>query len=218
MDHLISITLNTDTTQQERLRSLQTTFSKACSAVAEVAIAHHCWNRVALHHMVYREMRARFPELGAQMICNAVYSTCRACRLIFQHPKSPLNALLKTRESLPLIRFDPSAPVYFDRHTLSLREGVLSLFTLEGRMKFRITLSKVQEALFHTEKLKEICLTEQQGIFLLRFRLGQPDQIPTQEELDFPEYLVIDENTITSLKGKESSMPSLVISPQGSAQ
>lgn len=194
MDTLLTIPLNTDPEQRLRLEKLRGTFAEACNSVSETALVHQCWNRVALHHMVYREMRERFPELGSQMICNAVYSVCRACRIVFQNPASPFHSLLAARAKLPQLRFSPSAPVYFDRHTLSLRRGVLSLYTLEGRMKFRVTLSEAQDKLFQSEKLKEVSLTEQCGHFLLQFKLGESESLPAASatgNLDLPEYLLI---------------------------
>ncbi len=38
------------------------------------------WNRVALHHLMYRNLRDQFPEMGSQMVCNAIYSVSRTCR------------------------------------------------------------------------------------------------------------------------------------------
>lgn len=227
MDTLITISLDTNPEQQSRLQNLRSMFADACNAVAETALAHQCWNRVALHHMVYREMRERFPDLGSQMICNAVYSVCRACRIVFQNPASPFHSLLAARAKLPQLRFAPSAPVYFDRHTLSLRRGVLSLYTLEGRMKFRVTLNQSQEGLFQSEKLKEISLTENQGRFLLQFKLGQTEttansiakQTPEDTPPDFPEYLLIREVEITPPVAAESEMTNpMLTATQGSAQ
>jgi hypothetical protein len=196
MHYLIDVPLNTNPAQLLSLQSLQKAFAAVCNAVAEHALAQHCWNRVALHHLVYREMRERFPDIGSQMVCNAIYSVSRSCRLLFQHPKSPLLALVSAQKPLPRIQFMPGAPVYFDRHTLSLRNGVLSLYTLEGRIKFRLTLGENQEALFAQEKLREVSLTEQGGVFRLRFQLGEnaaeegaapPDDLPPE----LPEYLLI---------------------------
>jgi len=226
MDYLITIPLNTDPAQRQRLLSLQGIFSDACTAVAAIAVAQQCWNRVALHHMVYREMRERFPGLGAQMVCNAVYSVCRACRLIFLNPSSPLHAMLELRETLPNVRFAPCAPVYFDRHTLSLRRGVLSLYTLEGRMKFKMALDESQEAIFHSEKLKEISLTEYQGRFQLRFQLGQGETLPSpapsksNETLaqHLPEYLLIQELEVASVASKTLQSTTPIIPPESSAQ
>ena len=87
-------------------------------------------------------MRERFPALGSQMICNAVYSVSRTARLVLQHPNSPWNVNKHSDAPLPLLRFAPSAPVYFDRHTLSLKGNVLSMFTLDGRMRFDAALSR----------------------------------------------------------------------------
>ncbi|MBW7901801.1 MAG: hypothetical protein H3C26_10005 [Rhodocyclaceae bacterium] len=198
MDHLIAIPLDTSPAQRQSLHALQQTFAEVCNAVAGRALAQRCWNRVALHHLVYHEMRERFPDLGSQMVCNAIYSVSRACRLLFQNPQSPFHAPAAGNRPLPQVRFAPSAPVYFDRHTLSLRKGVLSMYTLEGRMKFRVNLNETQEAMFAHEKLKEICLSETGGRYALRFRLGSPnaDETPAAkgDAPELPEYLLITEN------------------------
>lgn len=211
MDHLIAISLDASPLQLESLRALQRAFAEACNAVAERAQAQRCWNRVALHHLVYHEMRERFPNLGSQMICNAIYSVSRACRLLFQNPQSPFAAAATSGGALPGVRFAPSAPVYFDRHTLSLRKGVLSLYTLEGRMKFAVSLSAAQEELFTHEKLKEICLSEKNGVFALRFRLGEAAVDPAaagDEAHELPEYLLITEsaaNTANAASDQEAA-------------
>lgn len=196
MHHLIDVPLTTSPAQLLSLQSLQKAFAAVCNAIAEHALAQHCWNRVALHHLVYREMRERFPDIGSQMVCNAIYSVSRSCRLLFQNPQSPLHALITNQQTLPRIQFLPKAPVYFDRHTLSLRKGVLSLYTLEGRIKFRVSLDEDQEALFSTEKLREVSLTERGGTFRLRFQLGETEAGESISSADspapeLPEYLLI---------------------------
>lgn len=197
MDHLIAIPLDTSPAQRQSLFALQQAFAEVCNAVAERALGQRCWNRVALHHLVYHEMRERFPDLGSQMVCNAIYSVSRACRLLFQNPRSPFHAAVAGGGLLPQVRFAPSAPVYFDRHTLSLRKGVLSMYTLEGRMKFRVSLNETQETMFANEKLKEICLSESGGRHALRFRLGTPEPEAAHPApdaaLELPEYLLVTE-------------------------
>jgi len=84
MERLLRIPLNATPQQFERLRSLQVAFAEVCNAIAPVVQRTRCWNRVALHHLVYRGMRERFPALGSQMICNAVYSVSRNARCVFQ--------------------------------------------------------------------------------------------------------------------------------------
>jgi hypothetical protein len=113
---------------------------------------------VALHHLSYHQLRRQFPELGSQMACNAIYSVCRSYRLILEHPQSPLFGKKIQEGQLPELQFLDRSPVFFDRHTLSLQNNKLSLFTLEGRLRFGIELNAQDEIKFRTEKLREIQL------------------------------------------------------------
>jgi hypothetical protein len=62
--------------------------------------------------------------------------------------------------------------VYFDRHTLSIKPGQLSLFTMDGRMRFDLTLSADKLAIFAQAKLREIVLNERlDKVFELSFHL-----------------------------------------------
>jgi len=60
----------------------------------------------------------------------------------------------------------------FDRHTLSIKGTKLSLFTLDGRMHFELTLPEEQLLLFKVAKLREISLTRRlDGLYELAFWL-----------------------------------------------
>jgi hypothetical protein len=192
----LRIVLNGTPAQFARLRALQFAFAEACNAIAAVVQSTRCWNRVALHHLVYRNMRARFPALGSQMICNAVYSVSRNARLVLQHPKSPWNvSRLPPGAPLPLLRFSQTAPVCFDRHTLSLKHRMLSMFTLDGRIRFDLSLSAGDEARFHREKLIEIMLASASGGFDLVFHFAGPDPAGALQQMSaqglLPEYVLI---------------------------
>ena len=62
------------------------------SAIAPLVQQTKVWNRVALHHLAYRQLREQFPEMGSQMVCNAIYSVSRTGRLVFQHPPKPVQS------------------------------------------------------------------------------------------------------------------------------
>ena len=158
--NVLKIPLTCSAQQHARLAALQQTFALACNRVSEIARNNRCWNRVALHHLAYRVVREQFPDLGSQMACNAIYSVCRACRWAYQHPQSPLNAIANPERPLAPILFLNSAPVFFDRHTLSLSEGQLSMFTLDGRIHFKLGISQAHQRRFISEKLKEVALTQ----------------------------------------------------------
>lgn len=157
--------------QVERLVELQAVFAKACNHVTPIAQSTRCWNRVALHHQSYRELRARFPELGSQMVCNAIYAVSRACRIVYQGPQSPFNIKTRPAAVLPLLGFMPNAPVYFDRHTLTLKSGQASLFTLQGRLHCAATINVQQQQHLSALKVQEIALSLRSGRFVLDFRL-----------------------------------------------
>jgi len=207
MKFALTIALDTAPEQVQRLQALQQGFAEVCNALAQVVQQTRVWNRVALHHMTYRSLRAQFPHMGSQMVCNAIYSVSRTCRMVFQHPHSPLHlSRLPQGQALPLLQFSDSCPVYFDRHTLSLKDGRLSMFTLDGRMHFDLTLKAAAEQAFHTHKLREIVLAGAvNGGYSLTFTLVDEAQalaeMPKLTEaeampmpLPIPEYIRVEES------------------------
>lgn len=123
------------------------------------------------------------------MVCNAIYSVSRAARQIFQNRASPWSIEKRVDLPLPLLHFAPTAPVFFDRHTLSLRQRRLSMYTLDGRLRFDVALTPGDEQRFREEKIKEIVLSrDAQGFFLI-FAFGEERGASSTSE--FPEYLMI---------------------------
>ena len=172
MNSIIRVPLNSSPEQFERLLALQAAFAEVCNVLAPEVQRSKVWNRVALHHLHYRNLRERFPALGSQMICNAIYAVSRTSRLVFQTPASPFSLAKLGAKPLPLLNFANSCPVYFDRHTLSIKGTQLSLFTLDGRMHFELTLPAEQLLLFKVAKLREISLTRRlDNLFELSFWL-----------------------------------------------
>jgi hypothetical protein len=202
MNSALRIPLHASLAQAERLQALQQGFAQVCNALAPLVQQTRVWNRVALHHLAYRQLREQFPEMGSQMVCNAIYSVSRTCRLVFQQPASPFHLARLGSKPLPLLRFADSCPVYFDRHTLSLKGGQLSMFTLDGRMRFQLDLRPQDEQAFHSRKLREVVLARRaDGVFELSFLLGDPDAkgeigLPESAAVaaDIPEYVVVEES------------------------
>lgn len=201
MNFSLRIPLNADATQLQRLHQLQAAFARVCNALAPTVQQTKVWNRVALHHLTYRSLREQFPEMGSQMVCNAIYSVSRACRIVFQHPNSPFNLARLGTKPLPLLRFSDNCPVYFDRHTLSVKDGQLSMYTLDGRMRFALALSKADEASFNEKKLREIVLSlRADGRYELSFLFSQGEDDASAASLsaataDVPEYVMVQEST-----------------------
>ena len=191
MKSVIRVPLNTTPEQYARLQALQSAFAQVCNALAPEVQRTRVWNRVALHHLFYRALRDKFPALGSQMVCNAIYAVSRTSRLIFQTPASPFSLAKLEGKPLPLMQFADSCPVYFDRHTLSVKSNKLSLFTLDGRMHFELTLPEEQLLLFRVAKLREIVLTRRlDAAYELAFWLEPAELEPTQPLI--PEYLSVE--------------------------
>ncbi len=201
MNSLLRIPLHASPEQTERLEALQKGFAQVCNALAPLAQQTRVWNRVALHHLAYRQLREQFPDMGSQMVCNAIYSVSRTSRLVFQQPASPFFLGTWGDRPLPTLRFSDTCPVYFDRHTLSIKAGQLSMFTLDGRMRFQLELREQDEQAFHLRKLREVVLARRaDGVFELSFLLaevgdkdGGPTLVANATLAEIPEYVVVEE-------------------------
>jgi hypothetical protein len=193
---VIPLKLNSEDTQ--RLHKLQISFAEVCNAISPLAQKARCWNRVGLHHLVYHSMREQFPQMGSQMICNAIYSVSRACRQVYQNPSSPWFIQKSSNQPLPMIKFTPAAPVFFDRHTLSLKEGQLSMFTMDGRIRFQAKMPPEASSLFVTSKLRETMLINQKGGFKLSFTFTQMDDDGAIEvDSNYSKYLKVTQTLAT---------------------
>lgn len=200
MNSVLRIPLNSSPEQFASLRELQQAFAQVCNALAPLVQQTRCWHRVTLHHLAYKQLREQFPAMGSQMVCNAIYSVSRTSRLVYQHPASPFNLSRLADKPLPLLRFADTCPVYFDRHTLSVKNGQLSMYTLEGRIRFHLALQPEDEASFHEKKLGEIVLsqtaTDRFELSFLFLTASEGNEVSADKELDpgeIPEYVMIDE-------------------------
>ena len=117
MKRTIAIKLRMSPEHSQALLALQGKFASACNKVAEIARRENKSNRIQLHHLAYYALREEFPELGAQMCCNAIAKASQA-----------LKALKRPRSIL----FKNGCSVHFDKRTYSLKKEVLSLFTLQA--------------------------------------------------------------------------------------
>lgn len=201
MKTVLHVLLKTSPDEAARLRELQALFAQACNAISPLVQKTRVWNRVALHHMAYKLLRERFPRIGSQMACNAIYSVSRHSRLLFQGTGSPFHLSKLGDRPLPLIQFMPTAPVYFDRHTLSLKDGSVSMYTLDGRMRFQIGLDAQGERNFREKKLREIVLSRLPGgAFQLAFTFADEEPPEAAEPQgapapgDLPEYMMVEES------------------------
>lgn len=203
MKTTLRVPLNMSPDEAAKLRQLQAVFAKACNSLAPLVQKTKVWNRVALHHMAYKPLREQFPQMGSQMVCNAIYSVSRHSRQMFQSPGSPYNLTKLGDRPLPRLKFTDRAPVFFDRHTLSIKNGQLSMFTLDGRLRFKVGLKAEDEQKFHQMKLREVVLSRagaERDRFELAFVFSEKDsedtndQQPGTQATELPEYMLVEDS------------------------
>ena len=88
--------------------------------------------------------------------------------------------------------FAESAPVFFDRHTLTVKPGQLSLFSMEGRLRFQLELDEQFTQYFARLRLREVVLLGKGGQYRLQFSFLDEEEAESKEGVgEWPEYLVV---------------------------
>jgi len=107
-------------------------------------------------------LRSQFPELGAQMCCNAIAKTTHALKGL----KSPRPILFKN-----------GCSVHFDKRTYSLKGEVLSLFTLQKRIRIQLEISPFHKKFLDQGKVKEAELVRKGKRWFFHLVLDLPDPL-----------------------------------------
>jgi len=172
MKRTVSLKLRTSPEQAERLARLQAMFAAACNLVVPLAAQARISNRVKLHHAAYYAIRQAMPALGAQMACNAVHQVASAYKtLLANRPKF-------RNEDWPLITFVQRSSVHFDKRTYSLQSDMLSLFTLEGRVRLAFRTGDFQRQHLAAGIPKEAELVRKRTGWFFNLVLDLPDPAP----------------------------------------
>ena len=136
-----------------KLSETHALYRDACNFVVPIVCKNkelRLWQRFALHHVAYSQIREIFPALGAQLACNVIRSVSSAYKTeLANHPQQ-----LKQSE-LKVIRFkNPS--VHLDKNTITYRDnGTVSLYTLKGRVEATLAPGDRQLLLLASGKRKE---------------------------------------------------------------
>lgn len=176
MKRTIAIKLTPSANEQQAFERLADKFSAACNHVSQIAFQAKEKNRVRLHHLAYYSLRKAFPELGAQMACNAIAKTAQGLR-----------ALRKPKELL----FKKGCSTHFDKRTYSLKGQTLSLFTLEKRIRLQLEISSFHKSFLEAGIAKEAELVRKGKRWFFHLVLDLPDApfVPSHQKIgvDFGE-------------------------------
>ena len=177
MKRTIALKIILSDEERQMLFEMQSTFAKACNRVSEISNEH---NRVKLHHLVYHKIRKEIPEIGSQMVCNAVAKVSASRKALKDKQKQ--------------LEFRKTTSVHYDKRTYSFKMGILSLFTLRGRKQFTTVIGDFQRKYLEHGKIKEAELVRKGKRFFFHLVLDLPDP----KELEKGKMIAVDigENNI----------------------
>jgi len=169
MKRTINLKLTLTPKQSDSLLETQKVFASACNSVVPFSVGNRCWNRVALHHFCYYPIRKLFPSLGSQMVCNAIKKVCTSFKVL----------KVKRDQDIPVINFRENGSVHYDKRTFALKGDVLSLFTVNGRIKCSFKLGDFQREYLKDSVVKEAELIRKGRRWFFNVVLDIPD-VPTK--------------------------------------
>lgn len=145
MKKAIVLKLTLTQEQSDALLETQEFFADACNQIVSFAIKSRCWNRVALHHLCYYNVRENVSSLGSQMICNAIKNVCSSYKVL----------KIKKSQDVPAISFQKTGSVHYDKRTYSIKGKTLSLYTTKGRITCEFTTGDFQRGCLEIGAVKE---------------------------------------------------------------
>ncbi|MCB1076120.1 MAG: transposase [Simkania sp.] len=145
MKRTISLKLILSQNDCEALLQTQGYFAQGCNTIALFAQENRCWNHVALHNLCYSKVREQLPELGSQMVCNALRKVCSSYKVL----------KIRKTKPVPTIRFKETSSIHYCARTFTLKKEVLSLYTVNKRIKCSFTIGTRQQEYLKQGKVKE---------------------------------------------------------------
>jgi IS605 OrfB family transposase len=165
MKRTIALKLNLSQEHSNALFETQKAFVNACNRATRFVVENRCWNRVALHHLCYYQIRENIPFLGSQMICNAFQKVCSSYKVL----------KIKKSQDAPTITFKDSSSIHYDKRTYSIKDNILSLYTIKGRIKCEYVTGDFQEEYLERGTVKEAELIRKGKRWFFNLVLDLPD-------------------------------------------
>ena len=135
-------------------RTLETA-NAACDYISDLAWEHHCFKRYELQKRFYQKIRQKFPDMSSQVVIRCIAKVTDAYKLD-----------RKTKRA-----FRPQGSISYDQRILSWRtkqdEPVVSIWSLEGRLKILAAFGPCQKAMIEHGLRGAADLIYREGAFYL---------------------------------------------------
>lgn len=141
--------------QVSALKRTMETANAACGYISDLAWEHNCFKRYELQKRFYQKIREKFPDLSSQVVIRCIAKVTDAYKLD-----------RKTKRA-----FKPSGSISYDQRILSWRtkqvEPVVSIWSVEGRLKIPFALCSHQKAMIEQGLRGAADLIYRDGTFYL---------------------------------------------------
>lgn len=116
----IKAKLLTNPEQHQSLKKTMEIFNDTCNYVSEFAYRERAFNAFKLHYLLYKDTRAKFPELSSQFVVRAFDKVAQSYKI---NKKS-------------LHKFKKHSAVVYDQRLLSFKRlSIASINSVDGRLK-----------------------------------------------------------------------------------
>ena len=113
--------------QHQILKGTMGAFNEACNYISNRCFESKTFNQIKLHHLVYYETRAKYPQLSSQFIVRAIAKVSDSY----------------VAEKKRLHKFKKYSVVVYDQRLLSFRHlQIVSINSINGRLKIPIVIGK----------------------------------------------------------------------------
>lgn len=153
-----------EVSKQEKESILETIskFTQACNDALQIAKENNLWNKFKLHHLCYYQLKERY-KLTANYVCRAIARVC------------------VKRKRRPTIFKGGSLDLDKDLFRFIEKKESISLATVNGRLKIKLSLGNFQRGLLKNQKPTSATLIYQKSkkIFYINFVLEKEVIIPS---------------------------------------
>lgn len=148
--------------QYQSLKKTMQAFNNACNYISQRTFDTKTFNQIKLHHLIYYETRAKFPELSSQFIVRAIAKVSDSYVI----------------EKKKIHKFKEYSAIIYDQRLLSFKRlSLASINSINGRLKIPLIIGQYKS--FEGKSIKgQADLTFENNKFFLNIVIEFPDGTP----------------------------------------
>jgi len=158
----IKAKLLTNFEQHQSLKKTMEVFNNACNFISASAYNEKVFNAFKLHYLLYKDTRAKFPELSSQFVVRALDKVAQSYKI----------------NKKVIHKFKKYSAVVYDQRLLSFKRlSIASINSVDGRLKVPFIIGQYRS--LEGKSIKgQADLTFENNKFFLNIVIEFPEEIP----------------------------------------